>query len=214
MSENKSYKMIAIIAILVGAIGVAVGYSAFSSTLKITSSAEVTPDSDKFSVVFSSSDQSVQTNNITPTLNKTVTGFSATAATIDNTTGDPTVSNLKATFTEPGQSATYSFYAYNAGEYIAYLKKIEFDGSKTCTARQGTTQSLVTSACNGISLSVQVGSENATTSTVNSITSHGLAVDTAEAVTVVITYASESAIADGDFDVSFPDIKLTYKSVD
>lgn len=214
MSENKSYKIIAIIAILVGAIGVAVGYSAFASNLKITSSAEVTPDANLFSVVFSSSDQSVQTNNITPTLNKTVTGFSATNATINNSGAMPTISNLKATFTEPGQSATYSFYAYNAGEYIAHLKKIEFDGSKTCTAKENTTQSLVTSACNGISLSVKVGNETATTSTVNNITSHSLAKSTAETVIVTITYADGSAMADGDFDVTFPDIKLDYESVD
>ena len=212
MSTNKNYKIIAIVAILVGAIGVAVGYSAFSSNLYITSSAEVSP-TDSFSVVFSSSNQSVQTNDITPSLNVVATGFSATDAEIDNT-GDPTISNLKATFTEPGQSATYSFYAYNNGEYIAYLNSITFDGSKTCTAKTGTTQSLVTSACNGISLSITVGSENATTASVSSISSHALQKNTAELVTVVISYASNAAIADGDFEVEFPDIELQYDSVD
>lgn len=217
MSENKNYKLLAVVAILVGAIGVAIGYSAFSSNLIINSSAEVTPDANLFSVKFSSSDQSVQTNAITPTLSpQNITGFSGTNATINNS-GDPTISNLKATFTEPGQSATYSFYAYNDGEYIAYLNSITFTGTKTCTAKNTTTQSLVDAACNGISLSVTVG-ENAktvtTTETVSSISSHSLATDTAEPVSVTITYAANSGIADGDFDVTLPSITLKYDSVD
>ena len=77
-----------------------------------------------------------------------------------------------------------------------------------------TTQSLVNQACNGISLSVTVDSESATTTTVNSISSHSLGTSAAEQVTVVISYADGSAIADGDFEVAFPDIELTYDSVD
>ncbi len=217
MSENKSYKLIAIIAILVGAVGVAIGYSAFSSNLIINSSAEVTPDANLFSVKFSSSDQSVQTNAITPTLSpQNVTGFSGTNATISNS-GDPTISNLKATFTEPGQSVTYSFNSFNDGEYIAYLNSITFTGSKTCTAKNTTTQSLVDAACNGISLSITVGESTktvTTTETVSSISSHSLATNTAEPVSVTITYASGSGIADGDFDVTLPSITLKYDSVD
>ena len=142
-----------------------------------------------------------------------MTGFSATAGQINNT-GDPTISNLKATFTEPGQSATYSFYAYNAGQYIAYLNSVVFSGNKTCTARTGTTQSLVDTACNGISLSVKVGTEAATTTSVSTITGHSLGINGAEEVIVVISYASGSGIADGSFDVTLPDVVLTYNSVD
>ena len=146
-------------------------------------------------------------------MNKTVTGFTATDATIDNSS-DPLISNLKATFTEPGQSATYSFYSYNAGEYVAYLESIVFSGTKTCTAKEGTTQTLVDSACNGISLSVKVGSETATKTSVTSVTGHTLGVGAAEEVVVTISYDDGSALADGDFDVTLPDIVLTYDSVD
>ena len=213
MRENKSYKIIVVVALVVGVIGVTLGYAAFSSTIKVTSSAEVNPDTTTFNVDFSSSSSSVQTDDIVPTLNKTVTGFTATNATINNSS-DPVISNLKATFTEPGQSATYSFYAYNAGEFVAYLNSIVFTGNKTCTAKQGTTQSLVDAACNGITLSAKVGSESTTTTSVASITDHTLAKNAAESVVVVISYADGSAIADGDFEVSFPEIALTYESAD
>ena len=213
MNENKSYKIITIVALILGIVGVTLGYAAFSSTLTITSAAEVKPDPSTFNVDFSSSNSAVEANPITPTLSATVTGFSATNATIDNTS-DPVISNLKATFTEPGQNVKYKFYAYNAGEYIAYLNSIVFSGTKTCTAKTGTTQSLVDTACNGIHLSVQVGSETATETSVASITGHTLAVNAGEQITVVISYASGSAIADGDFDVTFPNVVLTYASAD
>lgn len=212
MNENRGYKIIAIVALVIGIVGVTLGYAAFSSTLTISSSAEVNPDSSAFNVDFSSSSSSVQTNNITPTLSP-ASGFSATDAVIDNTS-DPTITNLHAVFTEPGQTATYTFYTYNAGEYIAYLNSIVFSGTKTCTARTGTTQSLVDSACNGISLSVKVGSESVTTTSVASISGHSLAIGGADEVIVTITYANGSAIADGDFDVALPDIVLTYESAD
>lgn len=214
MGENRGYKVVSILALVIGVLGVTLGYAAFSNTLKIESSAEVNPSATNFNVDFSSSDQGVVTNAITPTLSpNNVTGFTATNATIDNTT-DPTISGLHATFTEPGQTATYQFYSYNAGLYVAYLNSIVFQGSKTCTARTGTTQGLVDSACPGIKLSVQVGSETATESSVASISGHSLGTNAGEQVTVVITYESGSAIADGDFDVSFPDIVLTYASAD
>jgi len=213
MNDGKGYKIITIIALILGVVGVTLGYSAFSSTLTISSSVEVKPDATTFNVDFSSSNQRVEANDITPTLNKTVTGFTATDATINNTS-NPVISNLKATFTEPGQTVTYSFYSYNAGKYVAYLNSIVFEGTKTCTAKEGTSQALVDSACNGISLTIKVGSESATSTSLASITSHTLGIGASEEIIVTISYADGSALADGDFDVSLPDVVLTYDSVD
>ena len=213
MGNNKTYKIISIIALILGVVGVTLGYAAFSSTLKIESSAEVVPNGSNFNVDFSSSSSSVVANDITPQLSANVTGFTATDAQIDNTS-DPVISNLHATFTEPGQSVTYTFYAYNAGQYLAYLNSIVFTGSKTCTARTNTNQGLVDTACTGINLSVAVTGINATTTSLASISNHSLAVGAAETITVVIEYASGAGRADGDFDVTFPDITLTYNPID
>ena len=213
MNDNKAYRIIALVALVLGIAGVTLGYAAFSNTLTISSSAEVKPDPSTFNVDFSSSNSAVVANAITPTLSANVTGFNATNATIDNTSA-PTISNLKATFTAPGQSVTYTFYAYNAGQYIAYLNSIVFSGSKTCTAKSGTTQGLVDTACTGISLSVKVGAEAVTTTSIASIDSHSLGINAAEEIVVTISYAAGSGVADGDFDVTLPDIVLTYASAD
>ena len=216
MEKKRTGQAIAIMALVVGVVGVSIGFSAFSNALKIQSSATVTPDKDTLNVDFSSSDQSVEANEITPV----VTGsIQATNATINNTS-DPTISNLSATFTEPGQTATYSFYAYNAGELTAYLKSIIYGNAtgetatKVCKAKEGTTDELVQKACNGISLKVKVGSEAETASGLGSISGHSLAKTKAEAITVTLEYAAGAERADGDFTVSFGDVTLNYSSAD
>ena len=215
--ENRGSKMVAVIALCVAVVGVTLGFAAFSNSLTIKPSADVTPDESTFNVDFSSSGSSPVAGSVTP--DKNPTSITASNATINND-GDPTISNLSATFTAPGQSATYTFYAYNAGEYIAYLKSINFENAasgasfKVCTPGGGTTASLVTAACEDITVSVKVGSETETTSSQASITGHTLAKGAYEEIVVKIDYAAGGDRADGPFDVDFGNIALTYSSVD
>ena len=216
MEKNRSGQFIALLALIVAIVGVSVGFAAFSSALSIQSSANVKPDQSTLNVDFSSSDTAVVTNAIKPTT--TPTTVVATDATIDNS-ADPTISNLSATFTEPGQSATYSFYAYNAGELTAYLKSIIYGNAtgettnKVCKAKEGTTDALVQKACGGISLKVKVGTEAETSSGIASISNHSLGKKKSEEITVTLEYASDATRADGDFTVSFGDVTLNYSSV-
>ncbi|MBD9099168.1 hypothetical protein EGP98_06225 [bacterium] len=217
MEKNRTVQLIAILALVVGVIGLSIGFAAFSNTLKIKSSATVAPDKDTLNVDFSSSPTEVEANEITAVSNPV--GLITTKATIDNTS-DPVIKNLSATFTEPGQKATYSFYAYNAGHLQAYLKSIIYGNvsdnttNKVCTAKEGTTDALVQKACNGISVKVKVGSEAETNSSVASISNHALTKGQAEPVIVTLEYAQDADRADGDFTVAFGDITLNYSSVD
>lgn len=197
-------KYIIVFALLISVAALSLGFAAFSSTLTIESEADVVGDPTKFNVSLSKSNSSVSTGSVTPT----VSGATGSAATLSANK----IEGLKATFTDKGQSVKYSFYAYNAGQFIGYLNSVSI-GTKTCTPVSGTTASYVASACNGISISVKVGS-NTYNSTNNSISSHSLAIGSAEAVEVTISYASNAALADGDFTVAFGDIVLTYGSAD
>lgn len=217
MEKNRSSKVIAIVALLVAVGGLSLGFAAFSNTLRISSNANVKPSSNTFNVDFSSSDTGVVTDPVTPV--KDPTTITAKDATIDNTT-DPTITDLSATFTEPGQKATYTFYAANVGEYDAFLKAITYENvqgetaTKICTAGENTTDALVQSACDAITVKVKVGTEAETAGSVASITKHSLVKDTNEPIVVTIEYAADGARADGDFSVKFGDITLTYSSVD
>jgi hypothetical protein len=223
MERDRRARVIAIAALLLGVVGLSLGFAAFSNTLTIESSAEVTPDEGIFNVDFSTTSASVQGGTVTPTLLPTngPAGFTGANATIDNSgTNSAQITGLHATFTAPGQSVTYSFYTKNAGELQAYLSSVTFAEvatgvTKTCTAKSGTTQSLVDTACNGISLTMTLDQEAFTASKARAqfTGNHDLAVSGYEAVTVVIAYAANSGQADGDFDVEFGDITLNYSSV-
>ena len=226
MERDRRARVIAIAALLLGVVGLSLGFAAFSNTLTIKSSAEVTVDQGIFNVDFSTATGSVVGGTVTPSLLPAngPAGFTGQNATIDNTgTNAAEIKDLKATLTAPGQSVTYSFYTKNAGELKAYLSSVTFaevtsGATKTCTAKTGTTQALVNSACNGISLKLTLGEEEFTGSKARaqfaSSANHDLEKAGYEAVTVVIAYADGSAQADGDFDVAFGNITLNYSSVE
>lgn len=220
MDKNNSTKVVALVALMISVLGISVGFAAFSNTLTISSSANVKPDKSKFDVNFSSTTGTETAGTVVATATpSTITGDDAT---IDNSTDAPTIKGLKANFTEPGQKVVYSFFAHNAGEYIAYLNSVTFanvDGetaSKVCTAELGTSQALVNTACNDISVTLSVGG-NSFEGSVADISNHSLALDAYEEVEVTIEYktnANNINIADGDFSVSFGDISLVYGTVD
>ena len=217
MEKQRNGQYLAIVALIIGVVGLSIGFSAFSNVLKIQASADVSPDASTFNVDFSSSQTEVLANEITPVV--TPASITATAAVIDNTSV-PTISNLSASFKEPGQKAVYEFYAFNAGELAAYLKSIVYENvtdsqaTKVCTAKEGTTDALVQKACDGISVSVKVGDEAVVTSGKSGITGHELAKGVGEKVVVTIEYQADASRADGDFTVKFGDISLNYSSVD
>ena len=106
MERDRSAKIIAIVALCVAVAGLSIGFAAFSNDLTIKSNASVTPNPNDFDVNFSSQDGSEVAG--------TVTGVGTNSATAENATIDnsnsPTITGLKANFTEPGQKVTYSFY--------------------------------------------------------------------------------------------------------
>ncbi|MBE6139877.1 MAG: hypothetical protein E7174_05245 [Firmicutes bacterium] len=208
MRSERRKKVMTLSILAVCVLTISIGFAVFSSTLNIKSTASVNPDASKFGVIFSNDGNSTST---TQTVNPNLSTYGG-AATITNGI-NPVISGLSAKFTAPGDSVTYTFYAKNTGEYLAYLNYITFIGNKTCTPGTGTTQALVDSACNGISMSVKVGNDAAVTGSTSLITNHTLAAGTREQVVVTISYASDAARADGSFTVTFGDVMLTYSSV-
>lgn len=219
MEKGRSSKVVAVVALVVAVFGLTLGFAAFSNTLVISSSANVKPDASAFSVVFSNDANSVVEGGVEATTYED--GVTGDAATLNATT----VSGIKANFTKPGQKVTYTFYAHNTGSYIAYLRSISYKNisesvqqHKVCTvtkqdvAENEATNDLVQAACGGISISVDVGTENATGT--ETVTGHALALNSHETVVVTIEYASDASPADGEFDVTFGDIELLYSSVD
>jgi len=215
--NNKRYKNLSIVALILGIICLTIGFAAFSSTLIIYSNANVSPNKNTLNVNFSSSETKITTDDIIPI--KSPSTITATNATINNS-GDPTITGLSAVFTEPGQSATYTFYARNDGRYAAFLKNIVYENvsgeasPRICIAGENSNDSLVQAACDDIILSIKVGDENEVTGSKISITNHVLEKNTAEKITVKIEYKANGDEADGPFSVKFGDVILIYSSID
>lgn len=236
MERRRSSQVLAIVALLLAVGGLSLGFAAFTETLTIRSSAEVKPASE-FDVDFQTTAGTEAAVTATTSGSGTVSGDNATIA--NDSAGNPTIGGLKANFTQPGQTVTYTFRVANTGKLQAYLKSVTFanvtgtnpasykkcEANATNTSGDTTTTatpSLVADACNGISMTVQVGSRTAFSGSdtindatgLNPVDSNNAVVSGGyEAVVVTITYASDAARADGDFTVTFGDVSLVYSSV-
>lgn len=208
MEHNRKIKILSIVALVLAISAMTLGFAAFSTTLNISSSASVTPNSGDFSVKFSTSQNSLVVAAVAPSSKST--GASATNGTINNE-AIPTLTNLSATFSKPGDYVEYTVYARNEGQYTAYLNNINFLGSKSCTASAGTTESLVQSACESINVKATIGETTYTETT--PISNHTLASNTGESLKVRLEYDENGTAADGSFSITFPNIALVYSTV-
>lgn len=232
MERERGTKVIAVVALVVAVIGLSLGFAAFTNVLTITPTAEVQP-LNSLRVLFSSSNsaqEEIGTNIGIQYLpsgeTTTYPSFTASTPIISNTVATaPTLGNLKATFIRPGESVTYTLYIHNDSTYDASLTAIAF-GNKSCNAKSGTNQTLVDAACDEIDISVTVGggtneptavTKTQNTSSSSTVTGHVIGDGEYETVTVTLSYADLSSGAgntdlNGDFDVSFGNVTLTYTS--
>ena len=204
MEKSRKTNKLILILLLVLIIGLSIGFAAYGRELKITTSATVKGDEAGFKVVFSTAENAA-------THGKLEANGCAGEVTIAENSIE--LSDVKATFTEPGQTATWSFYAFNDGKFDAFLNGVTI-GEITATAKNGTDEEKVAEAVKGISVKLSVDSVDYT-ETKNPLTStYKLPTNEGIPVVLTMTYAQNSAIADGDFDVSVGDIKLHYSSID
>ncbi len=232
MERERGTKIIAVVALVVAIAGVSLGFAAFANNLTITPNAEVKP-LNSLSVLFSSSnttqeaiDSNVSIVKLPANEDATYTDFTATTPRISNAVATaPTLENLKATFVRPGEKVTYTLYVHNESSYDAQLTAVAF-GNKTCTAKTGTNQDLVDRACGEIDISVIVGggsgeptavTKTQNTSSDSTVSGHVLAAGEYETLKVTLSYNDLSSgtgntNVNGDFDVAFGNVTLTYSS--
>ena len=202
MEKERKHNKIILIILLILILGLSIGFAAFTSKLKIQSTATVSPDANSFKVAFSSKPNVLEEGNI-------VLGGKATGGVFEKNA--TTLSSLNANFTAPGQTATWKFYAYNSGEYDAFLNTVIL-GAIVCTP-DGADPAKVIEAAKGINIKISVGGQTYT-STTEGINSHILEKGKGEEIIVTLSYADGSAIVDGKFNVNIGDIILEYNSAD
>ena len=245
MKQNRQSKVVAILALCVSVVGLTLGFAAFSNTLTISSSATVKPDQKDFKIVaYGIEDQSQELTSrlsdpelyTSSTISKPYTNneFTATDAKIESTVSESgstqiTITNLKPTFKNPGDSVSYYFMLKNEGQYDAYLALDNFKFSsqgKTCepVVKEGesiATDSLVQEACKEINLDAQIYRDGASLMSIYSTNIpdvylskyaddeyNGIAI-----LEVSIIYQKNSTRADGDFTITLPDLNMEFLTI-
>ena len=209
MEKDRKIKIISIVALVLAVCGMSLGFAAFSTSLKLSSSAMVTPDDATFSVKFSTNKDELIVDDVVPS--EISSGLTASNGVIDNSAA-PTLKNLSVEFTVPGQYVEYTFYARNEGEYTAYLNNVYFDGQKKCSADEGVEQSLVDSACSSINLLVYVNGEEYNETT--PISGHTLAKGAGDEVKIRISYDEGGSVITDPFNIKFGNIAMIYSTID
>lgn len=232
MERDRKVKMLSIIALVLAITGMSLGFAAFSATLNISSSATVTPNDDDFSIEFLGTDQNgefTSSTSIYPMLEDGATGSVATL-----TNGETaTISNMKVSFTEPGQSVTYAYMNLNTGVYNTYFKSYKLnllsgmsDVIECVPATNSeVTEELMNNACEDIDIRFQILSSNDNslidgyiresyksygTSAVSFGSNLILTPDDYYTTLITIEYAGNGNRADGDFEVKIADIIAEY----
>lgn len=217
MEKNNGYKFISILALLIATAGMTLSYASFSNTLVTKIPTSLQEESSTIKIVFSSSPSSLAIGSI-----RGVATSDATAGVAKIINKEiPSISNLTANFTKPGQSVTYTFYVHNSGTQEAYLKNIYYsnvsgeNSSRVCTTvdSKKTSKELISAACENISLKVEIAEIN-TLGTLTSITGHTLPMGDYETVKITIDYPEDSNQTQGEFKVEFGDISLLYEKAD
>lgn len=238
MRRDKKMKVMAIVALCVSILGLTLGFAAFSNTLTISSSATVTPNSSDFKLklygipnhffgdhIDSDSEEFRYASSYSSTtVAGALTRFNTVAelAVIDNE--NLSLKNIKATFTEPGDSASYFLLLKNEGKYDAYIDVSSFElPQHICEAGEGATQSLVDSACEKMVYTMQLGhfdesSDRIDWDITNYLDENGnikIPMNSYVYVNVRIYYGGSltDVRADGDFSVKWDDVKINFSTV-
>lgn len=217
MHRYRRTQIITICALVVAIVTLGVGFAAFSTTLNISSSANVSSNSDDFKVQFSTTEYAVDTTNSSCKIIEgtgTNGGIGGIGCVKSNS-----ISDMAIVFTQPGQSVDFRIYIHNTGQYDAYLKSIMWNNIvgentyKKCAASTtdstAATPSLVSVACEGITISYDY---NGVSYDFGDLSGLKLEIGQTSYLDLHVLYEGERA--DGPFNVEFGNISLEYGTVD
>ena len=127
MERERSGKVIAIATLIVGIIGLSLGFAAFSTTLNITSSADVPVDASVWKVGFSNVQTSIPASAVTVN-GQTNSANNGTLSLTQFVISQTTNAELSTT---NGSKVEYDFYIVNEGDLDAYLNSVTM-GNLSC----------------------------------------------------------------------------------
>ena len=154
MGRDRSGRVIAVITLLVAVAGLSLGFAAFSTTLNITSSADVPVDASVWKVGFSNNQTSIPSSTVLvdgKTNSANNGSIDLTQFVISQTNG----ANAQLATTN-GSKVEYDFYIVNDGKLDAYLNAVNM-GHLTCTYDVGAQERVVPNTDNHTTVTAGTG---------------------------------------------------------
>ena len=231
MSKQRQIKILSIVALVLAVTAMTLGFAAFSTTLNISSSASVTPNSNDFKVVMYGFNDSASYDafvaggkvfNLDYVNTTSAYGVSFNDniefndLILDNNTYLIKTSGIKVN--DNASSVTFHILLRNEGEYDAYVDINEFKYNSsysayyhyitgTCVPEDGTDPELTAAACSNIQLVTLFTPIGNCVIDENSKT-YLIPKGEYGVLSVTIGAISSDVYADGPFLVVFPDYKL------
>ena len=200
MEKNRQIKMMFIVALVLSVTAMTLGFAAFSTTLNISSSASVTPNSDDFKVRF------VGINGDNKAIVEAYSSSQKPEAGIISDDG-LSISGINVSMQKIGDGAKFCVYIENQGQYDAVitkkgLKYIEGTELKRRCTGPGVSPELLEGFCESLSLGFDLYSLDG-----QIISSNDLILRKGEKVRIVFTilYQESSWYVDGPVTVEFGD---------
>lgn len=238
MEKSRNIKILSIVALVLAICALTLGYAAFSTTLSISSSAIVTPNEDAFSIQIIGVDDDRKFGSLTSSIGGPSSSDVTTQSAVIVNGKTPSISNMYAGFTAPGQNVVYIFKIKNTGQYNVYLQsgKLKLsegmDNVIVCspTAGSNVSESLMNAACNDIDVTFGIV-ENAEDPDTRSIIKtyrniynevgtdkYSLTKFLTEpgqemSLRISIEYKDNGNIADGAFDVNIAGFEFEFSTV-
>lgn len=192
MEKNRSFKILAFIALFVAVMGLSVGFASYSSLLEIKGNATVKAQS-----------WNVHFENLAKT-----TGMNAVELTTPQIqTGATVISGVKVEFNKPGEVAEYKFDIVNSGTFNSIINGVTIK-TPTCAGKGENAATDATNVCKNIK--VKLTDANGTDIT-NGKTLN--ANEKLEGCKLTITYnasALESELPLDDVEVSGLDVSIVF----
>ena len=205
MEKNKTFKILAIVGLVVAVVGLAIGFAAFSATLNINTFNATAKAGDAYAVF---ANLVTFQNDAACTVNE----WSTATATAGTATAH-TWNGITATFTKPGDIITCTATIKNTSAYRGYLTKLSSNGATiTCSGSAQNKDAVCSAMSAKVTLAKGTLDISSSASTGNTGSSSIQPTNGVHTATVVLTYAKDGAVPDADVTVSIPAIQTTYST--
>ena len=221
MEKRDGSKVVALVALVVAVVALSVGFAAYTAQLNITNASATLQATDAFSTYVHYDTTVTPKCYYTSDSNETEltgTGYS------HGTASDHTWANVSvalSTDETAHKSVTCKATVINESAYTAALQSISSNGSYLGCQSVGSGSAAATNettVCNNVSVTVNIGSANASMNKTTAANTTGITgvtipptTNNTQEVTMVIAYTG-TAVPDGDISITIPTVTFEYQS--